>query len=211
MSRRKKKPVTLSRMELKSAYVDNPDWRPDRDGEKAFPRKVPVVVNVRESAISMLAARTDNQGKPLIDPAQVEAATKFRRYWEAMGGSGAAAIDYSRDKVDGGIVADPIDIAQMNAARHLADAERTLGERNYELVRKVCGEGAAIPELFKEKRAKLTATDNLRASLDDLVRIWGIGVTASGRPSRKYQRASRHEHSLYTERTTNRTGRAKNG
>ena len=98
----------------------------------------------------------------------------------------------------------------MKAARHLAEAEHTLGVRNYELVRSVCGEGKAMTELYAEKRDRLTATDNLRASLDDLARIWGIAVKASSKPATKYTVPSKHDLSLYTQRTTKDGRRAKN-
>jgi len=201
--RRKRDPLTFGKMEVQSEFVDNPYWRPDLDGEASIPRKIRASVNVRESAVGTLAARK------LIDDSQAEAATRFRRHWEATGGAGAQAIDYSRDKVDGGRIADPIDIGQMTAARKLAEAERTLGERNYELVRRVCGEGAAMTEIFTDKRARLTATDNLRASLDDLARIWGIAVKASSKPVTKYQIPSKHDLALYKERTTKGGRRAK--
>lgn len=194
--RRKKNPLTYGKIELQPAFVDNPYWRPDLEGESSIPRKIKAAVNVRESAVGTLAARK------LIDEAQAEAAVRFRRNWEATGGAGAQAIDYSKDKVDGGKIADPIDISQMRAARKLAEAERTLGERNYELVRSVCGEGKAMTELFTSKRDRLTATDNLRASLDDLARIWGIAVAASDRPNTKHTVPSKNAAPLYTGRTT---------
>jgi len=201
--RRKRDPLTFGKMELQPAYVDNPYWRPDLEGESSIPRKIRAAVNVRESAVGTLAARK------LIDEGQAEAATRFRKHWEATGGAGAQAMDYSRDKVDGGQIADPIDVMQMQAARRLAEAERVLGVRNYELVRRVCGEGAAMTEIFTEKRDRLTATDNLRASLDDLARIWGIAVKASSKPVTKYQMPSKHDLALYKGRTTKRERRAK--
>jgi hypothetical protein len=66
-----------------------------------------------------------------------------------------------------------------------------------------------MTEIFTEKRDRLTATDNLRASLDDLARIWGIAVKASSRPATKYQMPSKHDLALYKERTTKRGRRAK--
>lgn len=201
--RRKKDPLTYGKLELQTEFVDNPYWRPDLEGEASIPRKIRAAINVRESAVGTLAARK------LIDKGQAEAALRFRRHWEATGGAGAQAIDYSRDKVDGGQIADPIDVAQMAAARKLAEAERVLGERNYELVRRVCGEGAAMTEIYTAKRDRLTATDNLRTSLDDLARIWGIAVKASSKPVTKYQMPSKHDLSLYRERTTNEDRRAK--
>ncbi len=59
-----------------------------------------------------------------------------------------------------------------------------------------------MTEIYSEKRERLTATDNLRASLDDLARIWGISVKASSKPATKYVLPSKHDLSLYTERTT---------
>lgn len=202
--KRKRDPLTYGKIELQPAFVDNPYWRPDLEGEAAVPRKIRAAVNVRESAVGTLAARK------LIDDAQAEAAVRFRRHWEATGGAGAQAIDYSRDKVDGGMIADPIDLNQMRAAKHLAEAEHVLGTRNYELVRSVCGEGKAMTEIYAEKRDRLTATDNLRASLDDLARIWGIAVKASGKPNTKHQTPSKHSVPLYTSRTTSKKRRAKN-
>lgn len=201
--RRKRNPLTFGKLELQTEFVDNPYWRPDLEGEPSIPRKIRAAVNVRESAVGTLAARK------LIDEGQAEAATRFRKHWEATGGAGAQAMDYSRDKVDGGQIADPIDISQMQAARKLAEAERVLGERNYELVRRVCGEGAAMTEIFTEKRDRLTATDNLRASLDDLARIWGIAVKASSRPATKYQMPSKHDLTIYKPCTTKKDRRAK--
>lgn len=202
--RKKKNLLTYGKLELQPAYVDNPDWRPDLEGEKAFPRRVQALVNVRESAVGTLAARK------LINDAQAMAAVRFRRHWEATGGAGAQAMDYSRDKVDGGKIADPIDINQMKAARYLAEAERTLGERNYELVRSVCGEGKAMTDIYSEKRERLTATDNLRASLDDLCRIWGISGSAPSKPNRKYQTPSKDDTPLYNLRTIKQPRSAKN-
>lgn len=201
MAKRKKPTKPVSKLELVDKFIENPDWEPAREGEKGFPRKIKATVNVRESAISTLAARKDSNGNALIDEAQVLAADRFRRFWEASGGAGAKAMDYTRDKVDGGQIADPIDIAQMNAARKLGEAEHTLGERNYQLVRRVCGEGAAMSELYSGKRDRLTATDNLRSSLDDLARIWGIATTASNRPNTKHRTPKKHDVSLYTQRT----------
>lgn len=202
---KKKNPVTFGKLELQDTFVDNPDWRPDLEGEKGFPRKVRASVNIRESAVGTLAARK------LIDEAQAQAAIRFRRHWETTGGVGAQAIDYSRDRVDGGQIADPIDIAQLRAARYLAEAERTLGERNYHLVRSVCGEGKAMTELYETKRERLTATDNLRASLDDLCRIWGIAGAAPDKPNRKHQMPSKDEMPVYRLRTTKRARCAQNG
>lgn len=40
MAKRKKKPVSLAQPMIRTTTVENPDWRPDRDGERAFPRMI---------------------------------------------------------------------------------------------------------------------------------------------------------------------------
>jgi hypothetical protein len=164
---REGKPKMQSHIELATAYVDNPEWRPDRHGMKAFPRKITAMVNVRESAIATLAARR------AINDAQVAAANRFRSLWEKMGGTGAGAIDYSREHVDGGYTRDPISQAQMTAGKELARCRALLGRRTYTLVVAVCGEGFALKEIAIDKRGTLTAADNLRDGLDDLAEMWG--------------------------------------
>lgn len=201
MNRKRKKKFAgfvPSGLKVETATVENPNWSRAHEGASANPRFVTASVNVKESAIGTLAARK------LIDRAQAEAAVRFRGHWEAMGGAGAQAMDYTRDKVDGGQIADPIDVMQMKAARKLAEAERTLGERNYDLVRRVCGEGRAMTEMFATKRERLTATDNLRSSLDDLCRVWGIAGSGPSYSSRKHQSAPKDDSPIYTTRTTNR-------
>jgi len=175
-------------MVLTVTLVENPAWRPDLDGERAFPRKVPALVNVRESAIATLAARKDRHGRPLIDAAQVAAADRVRRLWEALGGAGARAIDYTREPVDGGHIADPIKVGQLMAGKQLEQAHRRLGSLNYRLVCRVCGEGMALRDLYASKRQRLVAADNLRSSLDLLCLMWGISVAGPTMPSRRYWR-----------------------
>ncbi|MEK1933075.1 MAG: hypothetical protein AAAC47_25515, partial [Pararhizobium sp.] len=87
---------------LRAVTVENPYFSRARAGDATNPRKINAVVNIRESAITMLASRNK------IDAAQVAAATRFRALWEAMGGKGAGAIDYRREYVDGARRSDPI-------------------------------------------------------------------------------------------------------
>lgn len=195
MKRKKAKAMT---MKPATATVENPNWRPDLDGERAIPRFITATVNVFESAIATMASRRQ------IDAAQTLAADRFRKLWEASGGVGAKAIDYSREPVDGGKIAEPISPTQMNAARQLGYIRETLGRRNFDLISKVCGEGRALGELFHEKRDKLTAADNLRASLDDMCTEWGISVTATSKPRRKYWTKQSQEQVTYSARDNRR-------
>lgn len=166
----KRKPADPHRA-LRSVVVDNPFYSRAHAGAASNPRKIEAVVNTRESVIVMLASR----GR--IDAAQLAAATKFRKLWEAMGGKGAAAIDYGREHIDGGKISDPITERQIAAADELRGARRTLGAQGFWLISRTCGEGYALPEIVRpgaSKRARRAVTDELRACLDRLAELWGF-------------------------------------
>ncbi|WP_342028447.1 hypothetical protein [Rhizobium ecuadorense] len=129
------------------------------------------MMNVRESAITTMAARG------VLDAAQVAAADRFRRLWEMMGGKGAGAVDYGRERVDGGKAPDPITQRQANAGKELARCRALLGARMYGLVSAVAGEGYALHEVVGDgKRERLTAADMLRMGLDDLAELWRLAT-----------------------------------
>lgn len=76
-----RKPASPDRphVALRPVTVENPYFSRAHSADKSNPATIPAVVNLRESAITLLAAR----GK--LDPAQVAAATRFRALWEASG------------------------------------------------------------------------------------------------------------------------------
>jgi hypothetical protein len=168
-----RRPVADPHRTLRAVTVDNPYFSRAHAGAATNPRTIPAVVNIRESAITMLASRNR------IDAAQVAAATKFRALFEAMGGKGASAIDYGREHVDGGKRADPISERQMAAADELRRTRQALGNQGYWLVSRICGEGFSLHEVVRpgsSKRAKLAAANDLRACLDTLAELWGIAT-----------------------------------
>jgi hypothetical protein len=171
MRKLKKKKLAVRRS---TTMVENPDWRPDRDGAPGFPRRIRAIVNPRESAVDTLFARR------FLGMAQKRAAEKFREVWEAAGGT-VAGLDYSQDRVDGAR-GEPI-TSRLQAAQELRRCRLLLGQRGYDTVHKVCAEGRALAEIAPQKRARLTVADNLRADLDDLATMWGIAVT-SNRPAK---------------------------
>lgn len=158
-----------SRIETVDQYVDNPNWRPEREGEKAFPRKVQMPVNVRESAIATLAH------KGAINPAQAAAADRFRAYWEATG-SGARAIDFTREAVDGGRGPQDITDRQMSAGLELKACRALLGEHGYNLVRMCAGERMSFHDFCTTRRERETAADMLRIHLTSLAERWGFSM-----------------------------------
>ena len=156
------------KVEIGANQVENPLYMRDHAGDKTNHRYIAVPFNHKESAIGLLASRGS------LDKAQIEAADRFRGLWECLGGAGAGAMDYSKEPVDGGGAVDPISIRQLAAGMELKRCRELLGARNYGLVCRVAGEGHALTELYEEKRDRLTAADNLRASLDDLAVMWKL-------------------------------------
>lgn len=150
---------------LVTVEVENPDWRPARDGEKAFPRVISAQKNIRESAVETLFARG------FLARAQKQAADRFRACWEKAGGT-VRSLDHALDRVDGGR-GDPL-AARIVAANELTRCRQLVGHRGYQVLQLVCAEGRALAEITPHKRERLTMADNLRADLDDIAVMWGI-------------------------------------
>lgn len=155
------------KLEVGTREVENPYFSADHSEGMTNPLKITAFINIRESAVETLFARG------ALDKAQKRAADRFRAIWEAVGGSGAGAMDYTREPVDGGGARDPISDRQILAGQELMACREMLGARGYALVCRVCGEGYALTEISSTKREKLTNADMLRAHLDDLATEWG--------------------------------------
>lgn len=166
---------------------ENPLWQRDHDGEKTNVRYINAVVNAKESAITALAARGQ------IDEAQCASADRFRKAWEAMGGAGAKAMDYTKEPVDGGGPVDPISVKQLLAGKDLKAAQQALeaeyGRYAYKLVVYVCGQGYSVHDLTETRRQRDTMTDNLRRYLDTLAALWGYANKRSLQPRNDLTRA----------------------
>lgn len=147
--------------------IENPHFSRTHTGSPGNPKKVPAAMNVRESAITLMYS------KRLIEAHHVEAANKFRRYWEMLGGAGAGSFDYSREIVDGGGVTDPITERQIKAGLSLKLCQSVIGHKAYGIVERVCGEGRTIAEFSHSHREKTTNMDYLRDALDALSEHWG--------------------------------------
>lgn len=147
--------------------IDNPHYSKVHEGARGNPKTTTAAMNLRESPIAMMAA------KGHIEPHQLQAANKFRRLWEALGGAGAGSFDYSREPVDGGGAREAITDRQIDAGFLLKECQTVLGPRHYDVVCKVAGEGRTIAEMCGSKREKLTLADYLRHALDDLAVHWG--------------------------------------
>jgi hypothetical protein len=185
MAKRKKKAMPTPAITTKR--VHNPLYQRAHHGERTNPKFITAAINPRESGIVTLAARG------LIDEAQEEAADRFRGLWETLGGSGAKALDYSREPVDGGgRQSEPISIRLLAAGRDMKAVKDALqaeyGDYAVALVGRIAGEGHSIHELTQTRRQRDTMTDNLRTYLDFLAHFWGYSNSAQ--PSRRVVRKS---------------------
>lgn len=169
-TKQKPKAPTLSIMphaQIGIAEVDNPLYSRAHAGEKWNPQKVAVFVNIAESSISRMASRG------LLEQDQVMAATKFRSLWEALGGAGTGAFDYSREPVDGGGSREPISDRQIDAGRKLAECRNLLGVIGYDVMSRVAGQGYEIRDFATTQRQQKTYMDYFKDGLDVLSAHWG--------------------------------------
>jgi hypothetical protein len=162
-------------IEIVTRKEDNPLFSYDHDADKLGNfRKIDVAINIRESSIETMFARG------YINRAQREAADEFRRLFEMMGGSGARAIDWRREAVDGGRFPDPIGESAIDAGKKLAAAHDVLtkvhGLYGWRLIGYICGEGRSVSELTATRRQRDTMMDNMRTYLNCLVDHWGFGT-----------------------------------
>jgi hypothetical protein len=153
---------------IKIIEINNPNYSKAHAGAPGNPATVSAALNLRESPIAMMAA------KGHLEVHQVEAAIKFRRLWEALGGAGAGSFDYSREPVDGGGAREPITERQIDAGFKLEEARKHIGTRCFGIVEKVAGEGVPVSQLGSSHREKTTLADYLRNALDDLSDLWGM-------------------------------------
>jgi hypothetical protein len=151
------------KLELAETEVDNPFFSTDHPEGAGNPRKVRAFVNRGESAIINLRHRK------LLNDHQFRAAIQFCHAWETMHEIRRNGLhEYVDIRRQPSIPDDVVD-----AGREMRRCREQLGLRNYMLLVAVCGYGKSLPEMFPVKRQRLTAADNLRASLDELAWIWG--------------------------------------
>jgi hypothetical protein len=169
--------VTLGtrKAEVHIITVENPLYSRAHRGASGNPEKIEAAVNVRESPIGLMAVRGH------IEKHQLEAAIKFRRLWETLGGAGAGSFDYSKDIVDGGGPREPISERQIDAGLQLKKCRVLLGIRPYEVVSKIAGQGISLHEIGKTHRERTTYADYLKDGLDVLAEHWGYKTAQNTR------------------------------
>lgn len=160
--------MTLASVQIVEIEVDNPHYEPAHHGRADNPRKIKAPYNPRESYSGWLLHRG------LITPAEARAATDVRQAFEALGGGGARAMDYTKEPVDGGGASDPITERQRRAGALLSECHGTLGPAGHDLVMKLAGECLWPRDLApRDARKQDYLSMRFRECLEHLSIRWG--------------------------------------
>lgn len=164
---RKKKAKAVSLPNIRLIEVDNPNYQREHAESRSNPRRIECAFNPNESYIGWLHVKNK------ITDAEYKAAGRVRQAFEAMGGAGASAIDYSRDAVDGGRIAEPITPRQMQAGITLRDVHASLGPQGHDLVLRIAGEGCWPRDLSPDPEGQRYLRNRLKECLEHLAVHWG--------------------------------------
>ena len=148
--------------------IDNPLYNRAHDGDRTNPKRITAAYNPRESYVGWLLARDQ------INRAEYEAAGKIREAFEAMGGAGARAMDYSKEWVDGGMMPDPITDAQLNAGRTLKQCAAWLGPAGHDLTIKLAGQCLWPKDMAPDRNGQLYVGKRFRECLSTLAHHFGL-------------------------------------
>jgi hypothetical protein len=129
-----------------------------------------------------------------ISDSQRIAAEAFRMHYEQAVLGGSRAIDYTKERVDGGLPAEPLTEAAQRATQWLLEVARDsgCGKTGYAILTHVCGEGRGVTEtakLFRGSGAPAGMQGNgwvvgvIVASLEALIQH--LGMEAVGRRRRR--------------------------
>lgn len=158
-------------------------------------KQIEVLANVKASTLAYMRARDR------IDEAQLKAGEWFRGVYERAEIGGVGAIDYSRTRVDGGRITEPLNEALMEAAGALDAVHRLpgIGEVGFSILRLVVGEGVTIermaasfpcPAHLTGNRAEGWITGRLIECLDILVEHLGLKAKGANRSAVRGERAT---------------------
>ena len=135
---RRQRPITLAQQYPQAALtVDEVDDPYERGA------KLRIVRNLREHPIAMLA----HSGR--ITEAQRVAAMEFCRRFEAASIGQQRAIDYSRTRVDGGGVVEPLPERVQEAVEWLKQCSKLVGMLGWPILISVAGEGRGVHDTAK--------------------------------------------------------------
>ena len=153
--------------------VENPDWTRAKDGVAGIPRVVEMPINRRHDVIVWLHSRG------MIDDAQKMAGDRFLWLWERME-SGARAMDYGKEPVDGGAAWPDLDVKAIEAAKILDRLRIEVGHPDYSLLQHAICRRDTIAKIALGRYGNAREIDQkylgrrLRDALDVAAHHWGL-------------------------------------
>lgn len=168
------------------------------------------VVNLRDDPIGQMAKRDQ------ITPAQLEAARRWQAWHDAAQIGSVRSFDPTAINVDGGQLREVVTDVHRAAVKRLAHADRQLGERGAEIVRRILGDRMTITQLG----AILGDTSaiglkrlgwRVRECLDTLVRATCVVVEGAPAPAPRDDAATmaRYAHKPALHRAAHQAARAR--
>ncbi len=144
MSRKAKKPLAMTSSHYLQSYLVAADVPDPYEPEKPLR----VMRNLREHPLHMLA----HNGR--ITDAQKWAGEIFRAKYERAVIGASIAIDYSKERVDGGPAIEPLTEGQQRAVEWLNQVARypSIGKIGFAILTQICGEGRGIAETAEKWR-----------------------------------------------------------
>lgn len=164
------KPVEYPHATIRPMEVENPNYSRQHEGARGNPKTITVMVNIRESAIATMASRGH------LQPHHVMAANRLRKILEAAGRSGARAIDYGREPVDGGGTYDPVPDMMIDAGKELVECAKIVGTFAFKYLELAVGQGCELGRIGTTQREKTTRADYIRDGLDALAQYWQLAT-----------------------------------
>ena len=132
--------------------------------------KITAAVNVRHDVVLWMLNRKE------IDLAEYAAGEKFRSLMEKAGMTGAKAVDFSREPVDGRGAQKDMAVPALEAAKELAMAHAEIGADAYKVLWLVVGLNS--PEWMQDDkvnwRKRKVARAGVKNSLNSLAKLWGF-------------------------------------
>lgn len=168
---RARQPVQFRNLgvDIRMAEVDNPAFTKAARESADNPRTVTAARNSNESPL----VRLEHMGS--IDARQARAGHMFRQLYERMMG-GQRSPSFLQIRVDGGSAPDAFTESRGRASSQLRTISEEMTEKDYAVIRFVCGEGRGMRELATHLSVRPgTAKAALLGALDKLADVLGLG------------------------------------
>lgn len=129
--------------------------------EKPKVKPAPVTA-LRESSISTLA------GQGVLSVDQLSAALRFRDLWQLYITQSSPSRAFEAERVDYAYRHQGRGVGHLDAKKELSRIRFQVGTHLFQLLKRTCGDGYHIRDLYRSRRERDSAVDLLRVALDEM-------------------------------------------